>query len=350
VTSGANLLTARAIPASAAGSSHEPPPIGAATVSAFVRGFAALGFDVDALLASARVDPDVLRDPDSSIACSQFGAVIGAAYAERRMPNLALHLAAVIPIGAFPLLDYLILTCSTVGEGLQQLVRYMRLEQNPAQVGLRLDESPTRVTVDAPGNTFSVEFTTALAVCHLREETEGRFSPLAVHFAHRPDDVEEFGRILKAPVTAGSAWNGLLISEDRLKLPLRRRDATLRGVLEAAAARLKPPPEATDVVSEVRRVLTSRLTGGDMRVQSIARAMGTTTRTLQRRLAEAGVTYNEVLEATRRDAAEQYLAGRVLSIGEIGYLLGYSEPAAFHRAFKRWHGVTPAAFRMQNEK
>jgi AraC-like DNA-binding protein len=78
--------------------------------------------------------------------------------------------------------------------------------------------------------------------------------------------------------------------------------------------------------------------------------MGTTTRTLQRRLADAGVTYNEVLEATRRDAAEQYLAGRVLSIGEIGYLLGYSEPAAFHRAFKRWHGVTPAAFRMQNEK
>ena len=120
-------MTERAIPASAAGSSHEPPPIGAATVSAFVRGFAALGFDVDALLASARVDPDVLRDPDSSIACSQFGAVIGAAYAERRMPNLALHLAAVIPIGAFPLLDYLILTCSTVGEGLQQLVRYMTI-------------------------------------------------------------------------------------------------------------------------------------------------------------------------------------------------------------------------------
>jgi hypothetical protein len=220
------------MPASAAGSSHEPPPVGAATVSAFVRGFAALGFDVDALLASARVDPDVLRDPDSSIACSQFGAVIGAAYAERRMPNLALHLAAVIPIGAFPLLDYLILTCSTVGEGLQQLVRYMRVEQNPAQVGLRLDESPARMTVDAPGNTFSVEFTTALArVSPARGNGGPLFSSRCL--TAQSDDVGSSGGS-EAPVTAGSTWNGLLISETTwtAAAPTRRRAACS----EAAAA------------------------------------------------------------------------------------------------------------------
>ena len=266
------------------------------------------------------------------------------------MANLSLHLAAVTPIGAFPLLDYLILTCSTVGEGLQQLVRFMQLERIPGQLGLHLDESPARVTVDAPGNTFSVEFSTAIAVLHFREETEGRFSPLAVHLAHSPDDVAEFGRVLKTPVTAGSTWSGLLLSHESLQLPLRRRDPTLRGVLEAAARGLQPPEGSSDVVSEVRRVLTSRLTGGDMRVQAVARAIGTTVRTLQRRLADAGVSYNEVVESMRRDAAEHYLAGRVLSIGEIAYLLGYSEPAAFHRAFKRWHGVTPAAFRMKNEE
>jgi AraC-like DNA-binding protein len=66
--------------------------------------------------------------------------------------------------------------------------------------------------------------------------------------------------------------------------------------------------------------------------------MGTASGDAAAAAGRGGRHYNEVLEATRRDAAEQYLAGRVLSIGEIGYLLGYSEPAAFHRAFKRWHG------------
>ena len=68
---------------------------------------------------------------------------------------------------------------------------------------------------------------------------------------------------------------------------------------------------------------------------------------LQRRLAASGFSYNEVLDAMRRDAAAQYLAGESFSIGEIAFLLGYSEPAAFHRAFKRWHGITPAAYRLK---
>jgi AraC-like DNA-binding protein len=68
-------------------------------------------------------------------------------------------------------------------------------------------------------------------------------------------------------------------------------------------------------------------------------------RTLQRRLAEEGVSYQTLLEGARKEAAGRYLADGTLAIGEIAYLLGYSEPAPFHRAFKRWYGTTPEAFR-----
>ena len=68
---------------------------------------------------------------------------------------------------------------------------------------------------------------------------------------------------------------------------------------------------------------------------------------LQRKLAEAGLSYQELVDATRKTAASEYLSNATLSIGEVGYLLGYSEPAAFHRAFKRWHGVAPQVFRGQ---
>ncbi len=68
-------------------------------------------------------------------------------------------------------------------------------------------------------------------------------------------------------------------------------------------------------------------------------------RTLQRRLARAGTSFEALCDDARRTAAETYLRDTTLSISEVTYLLGYSEPAAFHRAFKRWHGKTPLAFR-----
>src|SRR5262249_29849086 len=154
--------------------------------------------------ASAGIDAEALHDPDNLVGCCNFGKLLGAAAGQRRVTNLALKLAAVTPIGAFALFDYLILTCNTVAEALVQIARFMPLVNNPTAFGVHLDESPVRVTMDSPGLTFNVEFSAAICVLHLREETEGRFSPLAVHFAHRPEDTDEFVRILRVPVTPGS--------------------------------------------------------------------------------------------------------------------------------------------------
>jgi AraC-like DNA-binding protein len=110
---------------------------------------------------------------------------------------------------------------------------------------------------------------------------------------------------------------------------------------EEIAARL---PKPNDVVSDLRRILLTRLAQGDSSIEALARSMATSVRSLQRRLASIGTSYQAVLDSIRREAAGEYLADRALSISEVGYLLGYSEPAAFHRAFKRWHGSTPQEF------
>jgi AraC-like DNA-binding protein len=104
-------------------------------------------------------------------------------------------------------------------------------------------------------------------------------------------------------------------------------------------------PVADGVTLEVRRALASRIAQGDVQIEGVARALGTSTRSLQRRLSAAGVTYQELLDQTRREAANTYLRAAALSIGEVAYLLGYSEAAAFHRAFKRWTGMGPQEFR-----
>jgi len=316
----------------------------------FLAGFARLGYGSEALLAAAGLSGMELDDPDVRIPCDTFGTVIGCAMRERPMKNVGVKIAAETPIGSFPLLDYLAVTSDTVGEAVKELGRYFRIVVNPITLEVREDENPIRLKIWGP-STISAEFSVSLDVLHLRAETEGCFRPEWVSFAHEPDDVEEIESILGCPVRAQDEWTGLAVSREAWNLPLRRRDPILRCLLEQQAdeiiARI---PTEDGIALEIRRLLAKRIIGGDTSIGSVARELATTPRTLQRRLEGAGISYQDLLEKTRREAAEKYLADRSLPIGEVAFLLGYSEPSAFHRAFKRWKNMTPQAFRQRSDR
>jgi AraC-like DNA-binding protein len=161
--------------------------------------------------------------------------------------------------------------------------------------------------------------------------------------------VDELERLLGCPVRFNASWNGWVMSRATWELPLRRRDSILSGVLKTQAAEMLERLHGKDGITlQVRRLLISRVAGGDTDIEAVARALAVSTRSLQRQLTAEGVSYRELLEATRKDAAERYLANSSLPIGEIAFLLGYSDVAAFHRAFKRWNNSTPLTFRQQH--
>ena len=300
------------------------------------------------LLAKAGIRRADLDDPDARIPRPVWDQLMCRALTQRPMKNAGMRLATATPFGAFPLIDYLIATAENVGEGLTRLARYLRLAEAPSVPCLREDEDPVRVILEGFDAPLSAEFTVTLNVLHFRRETEERFRASYASFCHKPDDVAEIERVLGCPVHTGASWNGWALFRETCQLPLRRRDSALGSLLQrqadAAIARL-PPVES--VVLDVRRLLASRVEGGDTRIQAIARTLATSARSLQRRLAAAGVSYQELLEVARKDWAERYLTASPLSIGEVAYLLGYSEPAAFTRAFRRWNNETPQAFRQR---
>jgi len=343
MTVSANPLIPRASGGVAAAEAQTLP---SGDLRAFLGALGRLGHDVDGLVASIGLSATDVADPDGRVPCAAIGAVLALAQQRRPTPNLALRLAQHVPIGAFPLLDYLVLTCDTVGAGVRQLARCFRLVSNPVALDLREEGDPIEVRLTGDPTPFNVEYTASLMVLHLRRETEGGFAALRVSFAHRPDDPVEFERVLGCKVRAGAPWSGLDVTPNVWRMPLRRRDPVLRGILERQADEvLARMPVREGVAAEVGRVLASRVAGGDTRIASVARDLATSARTLQRRLAAAGVSYQELLDAARREAAGHHVQASRMSISEVAYLLGYSEPAPFHRAFKRWYGVTPQAFR-----
>lgn len=341
MTSGAKRVTVRAT--AAAREARAPGTMPATELRAFLQAFGDLGYDAGALAAAAGLRPADLANRDLRVPCAAYGAIAGHAMATRRERNLSLHVAARTPMGASPLLDYLILSSEDVLAGLRQLARYYRLVESPIAIDLG-EGDPVQVRLIERGAApFMIEYTVALIVLHFRRETDGRFHPLRLFLAHRPDDPAEFERTLQCPVDTAHGWSGLDAAPAACALPLRRRDPILRTLLEDQAQRaLAAQPAIATLADEVCRVLaTSAPHERGMPIDTVARRLATSRRTLQRRLAEEGCSYAGLVDRWRRETARRLVADSEVGLAEIAWLLGYAETAPFHRAFRRWFGVTP---------
>ena len=326
------------------------PRVPASQVRAFITGLDRLGCDTRLLLLFVGLHPTDLDDPDATISCKVFERIVGAAIEEYRTPNLGARLAAVTPIGAFPLLDYLVVTTDTVGGALDQLVRYFHLVAAPTTLSLARDEQSARLIIDPGANPFSSQYETTLVVHHLRAETEQRVRVSFVSLMSEPDDRTDLERVLGCKVSAPATWSGVEFPIEALHVPLRRRDSVLRSVLGTHAAIVAPNDRVSDddsVVRMMRAELASRIGRPLPSLETLARRLAKAPRSLQRHLAAQGVSYQQILDDARREGAERLLADATLSVGEIRYLLGFSEPSAFHRAFMRWHDLTPQEYRAQ---
>jgi AraC-like DNA-binding protein len=346
MTAGANPLTERVRASATQAPRMWTMP--ANDARAFVSALQKLGYSADLLLAAAGLRGQNLDDPDMRVPCEALGAMIARAQQQRFTPNLALELARVTPIGAYPLLDYLVLTSESVGAGVHQLERYYRIIGDPVDLHVREHTDTVRIEMAPAAGPFSIEFNSCLMVLHFKHDTDGAFAATRVVFQHAVDDPGAYERALGCPVEPRGSWNGISLSPNAWRLPLRRRDPVLRQLLEAQANNiLARQPARIGLAFQVQRALASRVAGGDTSIGALARELAMSGRTLQRRLATEGVSYHTLLDDARKAAASQYLSESRLAIGEIAYLVGYSEPAPFHRAFKRWFGKTPEVFRAE---
>jgi AraC-like DNA-binding protein len=144
-------------------------------------------------------------------------------------------------------------------------------------------------------------------------------------------------RILPDPT-----WSGIAVPKALLPLPTTTSATVVR---QRRHRWLPKPPEPGDFAGSVRAVITTLLGEGYPEIETTAEILGLRTRTLQRFLAARGVRYRGLVNQARFEAARNLLGRSEASITEIGYDLGYQDHSHFSRAFKRWAGISPSAFR-----
>ena len=129
-----------------------------------------------------------------------------------------------------------------------------------------------------------------------------------------------------------------------LDRPMPNADAALARFFEGYVEKLDRALPGESLAESLRQRIAERLCDGELSIAALARGQSQSPRTLQRRLADEGSSFSGLVESVRRERAFAYLAAG-LPIGEVSYLLGFSEPRAFHRAFRRWTRTTPQEFR-----
>jgi AraC-like DNA-binding protein len=287
-----------------------------------------------------------LDDPDVRVADASAAEAWHLAEQITGDDAIGLHMAQSIPAGALDILEYAFRSSSTVGSGLAQLARYARAVSDRAAAELDIVGDALAFTWVTPAQPHRVEFASALIVRRAREATGTSLAPREVHFAHRPPESRLEHRAFFVRQFDSASRRIASCSRTDLALPLRSADPALARIVRRRMDKmLKQISRKDSIGTQVRRVLLDNLAGGELTAAAIARGLGLSERTLHRRLRAESTAFADILDATRGELAKSLLPEPEIGIGEIAFLLGYSEPSAFHRFFRRWTGSTPLAYR-----
>lgn len=339
-------------PALAAGAVARPT-VAIYQVEQILQGARRQGRDVGAILRRSGIPPSLLGSPLSRISQVQYAALMRTLRRVTRDELWGLC-ARPVPLGAFALGCRHLVHCATLGEALADGLRFWNL---------LIDDFSARLTVSG-----------GVAAIRLRETGVGtdpclgyaqrvflflglglacwlvarRIPLLKVDYRESAaNEGSDAYRLFQAPMRYGQARYAIEFDARWLALPVVQSRQSLGEFLrQAPAALVVRYRDGASVTERIRRLLRRRLDAEMPSLEEVGRALAMTPQTLRRRLRDEGQGFQALKDDLRRDAAIEYLARPELTLVDVAGLLGFSEPSAFHRAFKRWTGAAPGEYRI----
>lgn len=333
----------------------EPPRssivVSSAVLSQLFLYLSSLKVDPDRFLRLLSLDPDSVRSPDAYIPVETYLQIQEEAAHLTNDPCFGLHMGEYFEAGSWSILGYLMMNCGTLGEAFEKSSRYSRIIGNVIDIDVKMRWNKIRVVFSSPPHAPEMsrhcyESAFSSTVRLMRTLTGSDLHPVQVAFHHpEPDSISEYARIFRCPVLFGQKENSISMDIKTLYTPVLIANPVLLQQFEKYAQDFLANMEHRDeTVRTVTKIILSRLDKNTLSIRTVAKEMAISVRTLQTRLAQEGVLYSDLLEEIRERLAKKYL-GEKYSAEQITYLLGYSDPSVFRKAFKKWSGNTPKEYR-----
>lgn len=312
----------------------------------------AAGLDLGQLMTAAGIQPTLLAEDRARVSHGQYlRLTLGAM---RALDDEFLCRGGIrrTPMGTFALMARGVIHEPTLQRALVHAIHFYNTFLPDIRLSLHRhgDRAVVSVTLDDPlmdPEHVLVEVMLVLVQRFAGWLVDHRIGLSGAEFTYAaPPHVDEYRMLFHCPLTFNAPRNAIWFAARQLDWPVAQTPRTLRRFLrEAPGNLLVIPDNDNSVTAQVRASLGRDFSEELPDFEEVASRLRVTPQTLRRRLREEGTSYQEIKDNIRRDAAIGYLARPQLSIMEIAQLMGFSEPSTFHRAFKKWTGLTPGAYR-----
>lgn len=330
-----------------------PPTLPQQVIARVCAGVAFLGLDITPALTRVGIEPAKLDDLPARVPLKLLYDLWEAVVEETGESGIGLRLSQQIRPEMYEVFGFVLRSSATLGDALLRATRFMRLVTDMIELSFQL-EGERAVLTHRPLypellHRESSEFILGAIGAIARQITQQHLVPMEVRFTHdAPPDLTHHERIFEAPVAFRQPHNGYVFSSALLHLPIVGSDSKLCDELvQQAEQMLQRLPKAGDLSRRVQELISAELRGGNPSAESIADHLGMHPKTLSRRLKAEGTSHQQLLDQLRYELAERYLRQPALSIGEVAFLLGYSDTSSFNKAFKRWTAMAPQAYRQR---
>lgn len=318
---------------------------------AFWRVMESFGLPPSAILRQARLPSTLHLNPQSVFTTEQYFAVFRAV--EMLVPDsasFAIELVKGAETSIFPPSALIAFYARDFRDALSRLVRYQRLctpatlnvEEHGGQVAVSNHWLYANAPPPALSAYLSVVFTLELA----RRGTGQFIVPVRIEFARPDPNSPALRDHFACPIRYNAAQDMVVLNSADLDKPFPGHNPELLELLTPALATALSELEPSHTVREqVKHALKRHLTSGRPELSAIARDMGTSERTLQRRITEEGSTFRDLLHEARQELGRELLVDPSADINEVAWMLGYQDKSSFYRAFRDWEGLTPNQWR-----
>lgn len=315
-----------------------------------------LGLDERAVLRRAGLSPTLLHGEGSHVSLDDYYALHAAVEAEADDPTVALRAGQVVSVELFDPALFAAICSPDLNTAATRLGQFKRLV-GPFSLDVDVGEDETRIGYrcklrpDVPWSLGLAElvFLVAFARRATRHEVTPRrvAVPLGPDAPRGPGDLAPYAAYFGCPVAYGDAFAVVFDAADARR-PFLTHNARMWEAFEPGLQRrMAEADEARSVRERVEAALFELLPSGRAQIKHVARELGMGARTLQRRLADEGATWLDVLNQTRERLARHYLRNTRMSPVEVSFLLGFEDPNSLFRAFQRWTGTTPESWRAE---
>lgn len=314
------------------------------------------GIEVQPFIDRLDVSPEILQDPTARIPSEEYVSLAMRLIKATGDEFFRLGGVQRTKPGTFALMTHAVIGCKTLQRAILRCFQFYNLflEDIEFKLTRRKDEAIVIVRFKDPHVDWDHSTTdTSLVLLHrFFSWLIGQRLELSVVTLTGEPPVfrEEYQRLFRTRILFKQELNALHFKSKYLDNPIVQNEATLRAFLGEAPFNLMVIPDNDDsLTAKIRNIIGNDFQHDFPDFETVSRELASTPQTLRRHLKQEGTSYQEIKDTMRRDAAIYYLNRSQLTINEIAELMGFSEPSTFHRAFKKWTGLTPGAYRQNSD-